>query len=50
MNKLAQEDMGRNKREKVAALGRAARNAIPVDNADRDSSMDDVMDKLNRID
>lgn len=50
MNKLAHEDMGRDKREKLEALGRAARNAIPVDNNDRDSSMDDVMDKLGRID
>jgi hypothetical protein len=50
VNKLAREDMGRDKQEKVAALGRGLRQGIPVENSDRDSSMDDVMDKLGRID
>lgn len=50
MNKLMTEDMGRVKRDRVAALGRGLRSGIPVENEDRDSSMDDVVDKLRRID
>jgi hypothetical protein len=50
MNKLAKEDMGRLKRDRVEALGRAIRREVPVDHSDRDCSMDDVMDKLGRID
>ena len=49
MNKLMTEDMGRARRERVRALGRAVAAEIPVSPADRDSSMDDVMDKLGRI-
>lgn len=49
MNKLQmpERELGRSKRD---ALGRALRSALPVDNKDRDSSMDDVVDKLRRID
>jgi hypothetical protein len=48
MNKLMTEDMDRFRRERVAAIGRAIRQEVPVENSDRDSSMDDVLDKLGR--
>lgn len=50
MNKLMTEDMGRNKKARLDALGRAIAREIPVGGTDHDSSLDDVVDRLRRID
>lgn len=50
MNKLMTEDMGRVKQERLKALGQGLRRGVPVTSDDHDSSMEDVVDKLRRID